>query len=177
MSGKLSLRLLTLKDEKTFRECLGEDWGDFTFAHYYEENPPLPEYLEKLEGVRTGKAVPEGHVPATFLFAFVQTKNGEDRCVGRVSIRHELNDFLKKIGGHIGYAVRPSDRRKGYASEILTQSISIARQLGIKRALLTCDDDNQGSIRTIEKNGGILESILQDPALKVPKRRYWIEIQ
>jgi len=80
------------------------------------------------------------------------------------------------VGGHIGYAVITEFRRRGYATTILDLSLQIARgKLGLPRILLTCDDDNIGSIRTIEKNGGILENIITGPDLDKPKRRYWIE--
>jgi predicted acetyltransferase len=80
------------------------------------------------------------------------------------------------VGGHIGYAVVPEFRRRGYATEILRLSVKIAREkFGLGRILVTCDDDNIGSIRTIEKNGGILENVISGPDLDKPKRRYWIE--
>jgi predicted acetyltransferase len=83
--------------------------------------------------------------------------------VGRASIRHSLNEFLEREGGHIGYVVVPEFRRQGYANAILRLSLQIAREKcgGTHRILVTCDDDNVGSIRTIEKNGGILENIVQ----------------
>jgi predicted acetyltransferase len=85
-------------------------------------------------------------------------------------------EFLERVGGHIGYAVVPEFRRRGYATRILHLSIQIARdKLGLTRILLTCDDDNIGSIRTIEKNGGVLENVISGPDLEKPKRRYWIE--
>lgn len=131
---------------------------------------PLTRYLEVLAARERGERLPPDHVPSTFLFAFVAT-----RIVGRVSIRHSLNAFLERVGGHIGYVVVPEFRRQGHATEILRQSLEIARRtLGIRRVLVTCDDDNIGSIRTIEKNGGILENIVRGP--EKPKRRYWIEV-
>ena len=110
-------------------------------------------------------------MPSTFLFAF----NGP-RIVGRGSIRHELNDFLFRVGGHIGYTVVPEFRRRGYATQILRQLLTIARErFGLARVLVTCDDDNIGSIRTIEKNGGVLENVVSGVDLVTPKRRYWID--
>jgi predicted acetyltransferase len=131
---------------------------------------PFGKYLEVLEEHARAENLPPNHVPSTFLFAFAGT-----RIVGRVSIRHSLNDLLRQAGGHIGYVVVPEFRRQGYATMMLRQSIQIARGLGIGRILVTCDDDNIGSIRTIEKNGGVLDDIIFVPHLAKPKRRYWIE--
>ena len=142
-----------------------------TFLHYYEDGMTLARYLEVLEQHARGENLPLDHVPSTFLFAF----DGA-RIVGRVTIRHQLNEFLLRIGGHIGYVVVPEFRRRGYATAMLRQSIQIAhRQLGITRVLVTCDDDNVGSIKTIEKNGGILENVVTGADLVTPKRRYWID--
>ena len=124
-----------------------------------------------LEEQSRGVNLLPNQVPATFLFAFVG-----DRIVGRVSIRHSLNAFLERVGGNIGYVVVPEFRRRGYATTILRLSVQIASEkLGIRRILLTCDDDNIGSIRTIEKNGGILDNVISGPDLEKPKRRYWIQ--
>ena len=92
--------------------------------------------------------------------------------VGRSSIRFELNEFLLTQGGHIGYAVRPGHRRLGYATEILRQSLVVARAGGVQQILVTCDDDNVGSAKAIEANGGLLENIVDIDG--VPMRRYWI---
>jgi predicted acetyltransferase len=140
------------------------------FLHYYEEGMSFRRYLEVLAQHERGENLPANHVPSTFLFAFDGT-----RIVGRVSIRHTLNSYLERFGGHIGYVVVPEYRRQGYATAILRQSLEIARQkLGLKRVLVTCDDDNVGSIKTIEKNGGALESTVIGPDVDKPKRRYWI---
>ena len=140
------------------------------FLHYYKEGMSFGRYLEVLAEQERGENLPPNHVPSTFLFAFAGTS-----IVGRVSIRHSLNSYLERFGGHIGYVVVPEYRRQGYATAILRQSLQIARQkLGLTRVLVTCDDDNVGSIKTIEKNGGVLESIVTGPDGDKPKRRYWI---
>jgi len=141
------------------------------FLHYYQDGMPFGRYLEVLTQQAQGKNLARDHVPSTFLFAF-----DASRIVGRVTIRHELNDFLRRVGGHIGYVVVPEFRRRGYATAILHLALGIAHeQFGLDRVLVTCDEDNLGSIRTIEKNGGILEDVITQPDEEQPKRRYWIE--
>ena len=106
---------------------------------------------------------PERHVPCTTLWWI----DGED-YLGRLAIRHRLNDFLLDVGGHIGYDVRPTRRREGHATAMLQQALPWARDLGIDPALVTCDTDNLGSIRVIEAAGGELEDV------RGKKRRYWV---
>jgi predicted acetyltransferase len=91
-----------------------------------------------------------------------------ETVVGRVSLRHELTPWLLEVGGHIGYAVRPSARRRGYASEALRLMLQVAAERGIDPALVTCDEDNVGSRRVIEANGGVLED------LRGGKLRFWV---
>ncbi|MSZ20077.1 MAG: GNAT family N-acetyltransferase, partial [Actinobacteria bacterium] len=91
--------------------------------------------------------------------------------VGRVSIRHELNEWLSTYGGHIGYAVRPEFRRKGYAKLLLGEGLKICSSLGIDHALLTCKDSNFVSAKVIEFAGGVLENIVPGPDGLL--RRYW----
>lgn len=119
---------------------------------------------------KTDKNYERGFVPATLYFLV----DGDKRIYGAVHIRHELNDFLLKAGGHIGYGVRPSERRKGFASLMLSLALPKAKELGIKRALVTCDKVNLGSQRTIIKNGGVLENEVMDDGELV--QRYWIEL-
>ena len=141
------------------------------FLHYYQEGISFSRYIEVLVERERGVNLPPDHVPSTFLFAF----NGQ-RIVGRAAIRHRLNDRLLRVGGHIGYVVVPEFRRQGHATAILRLALHIANDiLGIRRVLVTCDDDNLGSIRTIENNGGVLEEVVSGPDLGRPTRRYWID--
>jgi predicted acetyltransferase len=110
-------------------------------------------------------------VPQTELWGIV---NGV--YVGRIAIRHWLNETLKVMGGHIGYDTRPSYRGKGVASEMLRQSLPFAKAIGIKEALLTCNDSNIPSIKTIEKNGGVLAEVKPQFEGGPLKRYYWIKI-
>jgi predicted acetyltransferase len=93
-----------------------------------------------------------------------------EEYVGRMSIRHELNDWLAEVGGHIGYDVRRSRRREGHATAMLAAALPVARDLGVEKALLTCDVDNVASRRVIEHNGGVLEGERNG------KLRYWVPI-
>ena len=97
-----------------------------------------------------------------------------ETLVGRVSIRHVLSEFLLKLGGHIGYGVLPAFRGQGYAREILRLSLPLARELGIERALLTCDENNIPSARVIEANGGVLEDIVEHGPGLPRRKRYWV---
>lgn len=174
MQPDLTLRLPQEDEEEEFLRAHRATSPEVpSFLHYYEEGMPFRRYLAVLVEQEHGVNLPStNHVPSTFLFAFVGS-----RIVGRVSIRHSLNDFLHRVGGHIGYVVVPEFRRRGYATAILGQSLHIAREkCGVRRILVTCDDDNIGSIRTIEKNGGILENVITGPDRDKPKRRYWIEL-
>jgi predicted acetyltransferase len=172
MQTDLTLRLPRQDEEEEFMRAHRATSPEVPdFLHSYKEGMPFRRYLEVLAEQERGVNLPPNHVPTTFLFAFVGP-----RIVGGVSIRHSLNAFLERVGGHIGYVVVPEFRRRGYATTILRLSIQIAHEkLGIKRILVTCDDDNIGSIRTIEKNGGVLENVISGPDLDKPKRRYWIE--
>lgn len=97
-----------------------------------------------------------------------------EKIVGAVNIRHRLNKYLMEVGGHIGYGIRPTARRKGYATELLKQALNHAKTLGISRALVTCDKNNAGSAKTIIKNNGVLDSeAVVDGAVI---QRYWIDI-
>lgn len=120
---------------------------------------------------RSGETVREGLVPAT-TFLGVEKESG--KLVGMIDIRHRLNEYLLQFGGNIGYSVRPSQRRKGYATEMLALALEECRKLGLDRALVTCDKTNIGSAKTIQKNGGVLENeVLEGDRIT---QRYWIAL-
>ena len=108
--------------------------------------------------------LPPGVVPSTRLW----WTRGEE-YLGRLDLRHRLTPALREVGGHIGYAVRPSARRRGHATAMLGESLVVARAWGLERVLLTCDADNVGSRRVITANGGRLED------RRGHKLRFWIE--
>lgn len=127
------------------------------------------EVLEQIRRESAGTDLPPGRVRADFLVAEV---DGE--LVGRVSIRYALTEFLREVGGHVGYGVAPAHRRQGYATEILRQSLALLAESGVDRALVTCDEDNVGSAAVIEACGGVLEDVRAVDGV-APKRRYWID--
>lgn len=98
----------------------------------------------------------------------------DDIYLGAIALRHELNDYLREVGGHIGYGIRPSARRQGLATWALDAVLPHARALGLSRVLVTCEVGNVASARIIEKAGGIFEGA-RDTDLGVI-RRYWIEL-
>lgn len=93
--------------------------------------------------------------------------------VGAVNIRHYLNEKLLHDGGYIGDDIRPSERGKGYGTQMIALALQECDRLGIRRMLMCCDRDNVALARTIQKNGGILENEIDDDG--VPVQRYWIE--
>ena len=127
-------------------------------------------YVRKLEAWSRGEEEARNFVPNTYLIALCGTE-----LVGRISIRHCLNDFLEKVGGHIGYGVVPAYRRRGYGTQILEQGLGVARGIGLNRVLLTCDDDNEASYKIIEANRGVLERVDRSPGQQ-GKRHYWIDL-
>ena len=116
--------------------------------------------------------VSAGMVPAT---QYLAVRSSDGKVVGMISVRHRLNDYLKREGGHIGYSVRKSERRKGYASQMLGAALEACGGLGISRVLVTCDSDNLGSAGVIKANGGLYETQVER-ADGGKLDRYWITV-
>ena len=129
------------------------------------------EWIDFLAKHKDPETIPEGRVPATQL---IFVREADKKIVGMIDIRHYLNEYLEKFGGHIGYSIAPSERRKGYATQMLKATLPVCKKLGIDEVLITCIRGNEGSKRTILNNGGVFESIVYEPDEKVELEKYWI---
>ena len=125
-------------------------------------------YLEHLEI----KEAIDGKVPDSVYFLLDEERN---RLLGAVNIRHYLNDALLREGGHIGDGIRPTERRKGYATEIVRLALIECKKLGIQNVLMTCEKNNVGSAKSIIKNGGVLENECLNSDGEI-EQRYWISL-
>ncbi|WP_099361519.1 GNAT family N-acetyltransferase [Fredinandcohnia onubensis] len=127
--------------------------------------------LQSLFDAEKGENLPENWVPDSTFWLVGENKN----VIGAVNIRHQLTETLFNSGGHIGYGIRPSERGKGYATKLLALSLEKAKDLGIQKALVVCDEDNIGSLKTIVNNGGVPDTDFIEEDGNVIKR-FWIEL-
>ncbi len=166
-SPGLLLRPLQADDEEAATAADAELRVEgFPFLLERELCGSFADYLELLERRRRGD-VRDGWVRSTFLVGDVGGV-----VVGRASIRHELNDFLRREGGHVGYAVRPAFRGHGHATAILRGALAVLAATGVERALVTCEQDNVASIGVIRACGGELDGVVATD--HGPVRRHWV---
>ena len=152
--------------------AIGPEDGGFQGVEKPLTPETFPAYVAGLMDAAAGKQLPEGWVPINTYWLVL----GGTQPVGISRLRHRLTEGLLKRGGHIGYWIRPAERGKGYGTRLLALTCQKAGAIGIDRVLVTCHRDNRGSIRIIEKNGGILDpSLSSGPQEK--ELHYWIETQ
>lgn len=171
----LRLIKLTKEYEKELGEMIDE-WKKDQEENHTDGSPwaifkndyhDFDHYLEDLDF----KETKDGHVKTTTLFLLDDERN---RLLGAVNIRHELNEHLLQFGGHIGDGIRPSERRKGYATKMIGLALEECKKLGIDRVMMSCTKGNIGSAKSIMNNGGIKENeVMEDDGTIL--ERYWIE--
>ena len=128
-------------------------------------------YIAECKKYTKPETLPKGLVLAT---QFFYIRKADNCLVGMIQVRHYFNDYLKNFGGNIGYSIRPCERRKGYAKQMLKMALPICRELGLTKLLLTCDESNITSERTILANGGVYESTVSTPSDNKAIKRFWI---
>ena len=128
-------------------------------------------YIDDCRKKENPMTVPAHLVPATQFFLI---RKADDKVLGMIQVRHYFNEYLEKYAGHIGYSVRPSERRKGYAKQMLRMALPYCLELGIDRVLISCAEGNIGSDRTILANGGVYESTVENNDRRL--KRFWIHI-
>lgn len=146
--------------EKNGDECIG-------IGNYKNYNL----WLKEMQDRSSGENLPKGYVRENFYLCYERK-----RLIGVFSLKFELTESLLKYGGHIGYAVRPADRNRGLATQMLKQGLELSKNFGFKRILCICDSDNYASEKVILKNGGIFENELYDPYEEVFVKRFWITL-
>lgn len=139
------------------------------FWNIPEKPTNIDDYIQQTKDHEQGKNLPHGYVPDTTYWLI-----DADEFIGHVNIRHALNENLMKVGGHIGYAIRPSARQKGYGTKILELVLPKAKEIGLRKVLLTCDESNIASKKIIEKHRGQFQDKVHGE--RGPKLRYWIEL-
>lgn len=166
---KVELRKLSKNDGRDIYNMLQEmgpgenGFGNSGFNITFDK---FPEYLDKNIGFSKGIGLDEKYVPQTIYWLII-----DNIPVGIGKLRHYLNDNLRKVGGHIGYSIRPSERGKGYGVLILKEILKEAKMLNITEVLLTCDESNIPSRKVIERNDGMLESVENGEC------KYWIKLK
>ncbi|HDR7686298.1 MULTISPECIES: GNAT family N-acetyltransferase [Bacillus cereus group] len=131
----------------------------------------FPAMIQELLDAHNGVNLPESWVPDSTYWLVTE----ENKIVGVVNIRHSLTEHLFNTGGHVGYGIRPSERRKGYATKLLELSLEKTKELNIEKVLVVCDEVNTGSEKTILHNGGLRDDDFIEEDGNIV-RRYWIEL-
>jgi predicted acetyltransferase len=173
MMSKKLIRLieptLTLRDDF---HSLAEEFLAVGDRRYQEAIADFEGFIQQCSDEAAGRNLASGRVPQS---TFWLVRDG-NRIIACSRLRYSLNMFLEQVGGHIGYEVRPSERQRGYGTQILRLTLDKARELGLKRVLVTADTPNIASWRIIEKNGGVLYSEALSQNTGELLRKYWIDL-
>ena len=169
---------LIVPDERylqSYKEAYDE-YVENGVSTYCFTDPSACDVLAKFDDYRNGRNLKPDRVGADYYWLVDESRS---LFIGETTVRHRLNDALLQNGGHIGYGVRYSLWNRGYGTKLLALALEKAKETGITRVLMTCNDDNLASARVIEKNGFILENkvTVSKDGKDVLKRRYWKTIQ
>ena len=157
--------------KSSFLEAMSEfiDEGRSLDAHSYPICQPFDDFLVSRQKENTNPKPGDGRMANTDFWLIEKFS-----FVGRLNIRYELNETLREFGGHLGYEIRPSLRRRGYGKQILTLGLEKAKKYGLSRLLVICNEDNFASRKFIESAVGQCENTITEPNSKIRKMRYWI---
>lgn len=174
----IDLKLELQRPDVTMKELyydFANEWGNFNESIVPQSAKLLDmdykSWLEHTYKVENKDTCPSHLVPAYTYFLVL----GNNRIIGAINIRQCLNDYLFNFGGHIGYGIRPTERKKGYAELMLKMALEKCREMDIQKVLVTCDRDNIASAKTILANGGILENEIVKENGNITQR-YWITV-
>lgn len=175
--SRIYLKFPTMEDKEAVLEYKKEFLEEYNEPHIpgsgsIENHETYESWLNLMEREVNPETCGEGRVPST---QYLTYRKSDNKLVGVVQIRHKLNNFLLNFGGHIGDSVRPTERRKGYATEQIKLAKDICRGFGIDRVLITCNKDNIASAKSIKNNGGILENEVKKDDGEITQR-YWITL-
>lgn len=175
--GELKLVFPTEEYKEQIEEYLREhfEYGEYELAGdgSLDKIKNFDEWLLKIKKDVSEEKIDRGRIPSTL---FIGVRKSDNRVIGTMQIRHKLNESLLKNIGHIGDGVRPSERRKGYATEMIRLALEECKKLGIDRVLMVCYKDNIASRKSIMNNGGVLENEIAAEDGKIDQR-YWISLK
>lgn len=155
------------------RELLNADDSDsFAGCGDLEDCLKAEQWIETIEERKSAKTCPKGNVPSD---TYIAVRKLDNRIVGVIDLRHHIEQpVLNLWGGHMGYIVRPSERGKGYAKMMLKLNLDNCRKKGLKKVMITCNENNKASEAVIISNGGNFEKNVMVDGEVI--KRYWVTL-
>lgn len=150
-----------------------QNWGEDTIygSALLNSFDEIAEWFQFVSTLGSRKTAPSYYMPSTPFLAF---RMADGIPVGMIEVKHELNDYMSKHGGHISYSVRPSERRRGYGKRMLAMVLPYAKILGHSKVLVVCHTDNEPSRKTILAEGGVYEQTYFSEMDNIYNENYWI---